>query len=75
MATKRLGMKRSSTTKLGVVGVLSRYFGKRDDQSVSEFGAEIKTLTGDERLELARDAAQTMGLTESEVQFSLRRAQ
>ncbi|KKM04369.1 hypothetical protein LCGC14_1764930 [marine sediment metagenome] len=61
--------KTAESKKLGTVGVLGRYFGKKDGQTISEFRTEIQAMTSDERLELAQGAAQAMGLTESEVQF------
>ena len=60
------------TTKLSIRGTLHRYFKKKEGQSASGFLTEVKALTDDEQLELAQDAARTMGLTESEVQFSLK---
>ncbi len=69
---KRKTTKATVTTKLSTRGVLHRYFEKKEGQSASGFLTEIKALTDNEQLELAQDAARTMGLTESQVQFSLK---
>ena len=65
-------MKRKSTTKSSVRGILHRYFKRQEGQSASGFLEEIKALTNDEQLELAQDAVREMDMTESEVQFSFK---
>ncbi len=64
--------KSTTTIKLSVRGTLHRYFKRQEGQSASGFLEEVKALTDNEQLELAQDAARTMGLAESEVQFSLK---
>ncbi len=59
-------------TKFNIPGVLHRYFEKKEGQTASEFLTEVKALTDNEQLELAQSAARMMGLTESQVQFSLK---
>ena len=65
-------MKRNVTTKLSIRGILHRYFEKKEGQSAKEFLGEIKDLTYNEQLELAQEAAQAMGLTDTQVQFNLK---
>ncbi|KKL54320.1 hypothetical protein LCGC14_2266560 [marine sediment metagenome] len=64
--------KNTDTTKLSVIQVLHRCFGKQDGQSPSGFVEEIADLSDDEQLELAREAARSLGLTKSQVRFGLK---
>ena len=43
------------------VKALLDYFGKKDGQTTAEFAAEIKALSDEERIELARGAAKMLG--------------
>lgn len=54
------------------IQVLTEYFGKQPGQKVADFHAEIKKLSEEERLELAREAATTLGYDSSQVGFPLR---
>ena len=69
---KRKAKKATATRKLSIRGTLHRYFEKKEGQSASGFLAEVKTLTDNEQLELAQDAARMMGFTKSQVAFSLK---
>ncbi len=53
------------------VGTIKKYFGFRDGDNAGEFMKEIKILSDDERLELARGAAQYLGLSADDCDFPM----
>lgn len=54
-----------------VTTVLREYFGFREGEKLSDFAAELKQLSADEKLELAQGAAENLGLTQADVDFDL----
>lgn len=58
-------------TQMNKTQVLRRYFGVKEGQTLSEFVAELKELSLEERVELARLAAAEMGLSQDSVDFPL----
>ena len=62
------GFNMSKKTKLVVI---REYFGVAPSNSLKEFSAELKALSAEEKLELARGAATNLGLTQEDVDFDL----
>ena len=53
------------------IHVLKAYFGMQPNQTLTQFAAEVKALTEDEKLDLARGAAKNLKLTQADCDFPL----
>lgn len=53
------------------ISVMKEFFGMQPNQTLTQFAAEVKALTEDEKLELARGCAKNLGLTQAECDFPL----
>lgn len=49
------------TVRMKPLATLKQYFGFRPGEGIKDFADEVKKLTDDERLELARSAAVELG--------------
>ena len=59
-------------TLLNPTIVINRYFGRKPGQSNADFLVELRALSEEEKLYLARGAAQAFGLKQDQVLFSLK---
>jgi hypothetical protein len=57
--------------QIGTAGVLMRFFGRKPNQTLTEFAAEVNTLSKDEQIELAQLTAAELGMGQGEVNFPL----
>ena len=55
----------------GITTILREYFGLLPGTKLHDFAQELKALTDDEKLELARGAAANMGMTQEQLSFPL----
>lgn len=56
---------------LGKVGVIRKFFGLREGDTLTDFSKEVKALSDAEKLELAQGAALNLGMTQEAVDFPL----
>ena len=60
------------STPKGAAIILKDFFGLKEGQTAMGFMQEVKALTEDEKLDLARAAAKAIGLSQDALAFELK---
>lgn len=54
-----------------IISILNEFFGKKPGQTLAQFQQELKALSAEEKLWLAREAAKALGYQQNQLAFSL----